>query len=88
MAKQTPLMAQYQAIKSEYPGCLLFYRLGDFYELFGDDAKKAAKELDIVLTSRGTGNNQKTPMCGVPYHAAENYLNRLLEKGYKVAICE
>jgi DNA mismatch repair protein MutS len=64
VAKQTPLMAQYQAIKSEYPGCLLFYRLGDFYELFGDDAKKAAKELDIVLTSRGTGNNQKTPMCG------------------------
>lgn len=88
MAKQTPLMTQFQAIKSEYPGCLLFYRLGDFYELFGDDAKKAAKELDIVLTSRGTGNNQKVPMCGVPYHAAENYLNRLLEKGYKVAICE
>ncbi|MDD3313960.1 MAG: DNA mismatch repair protein MutS [Syntrophaceticus sp.] len=88
MAKETPLMTQYLAIKSEYPGCLLFYRLGDFYELFGDDAKKAAKELDIVLTSRGTGNNNKTPMCGVPYHAAENYLNRLLEKGYKVAICE
>lgn len=88
MAKATPLMSQYQAIKSEYSDCLLFFRLGDFYELFGDDAKKAAKELDIVLTSRGAGKDQKVPMCGVPYHAAENYLNRLLEKGYKVAICE
>lgn len=88
MAKATPLMTQYQAIKSEYPGCLLFFRLGDFYELFGDDAKKAAKELDIVLTSRGMGKEQKVPMCGVPYHAAESYLNRLLERGYKVAICE
>lgn len=81
-------MSQYQAIKSKYPDCLLFFRLGDFYELFGDDAKKAAKELDIVLTSRGAGKEQKVPMCGVPYHAVENYLNRLLEKGYKVAICE
>lgn len=88
MANATPLMSQYQAIKSKYPDCLLFFRLGDFYELFGDDAKKAAKELDIVLTSRGAGKEQKVPMCGVPYHAVENYLNRLLEKGYKVAICE
>jgi DNA mismatch repair protein MutS len=88
VANATPLMSQYQAIKSKYPDCLLFFRLGDFYELFGDDAKKAAKELDIVLTSRGAGKEQKVPMCGVPYHAVENYLNRLLEKGYKVAICE
>ncbi len=88
MAKATPLMTQYQAIKGEYADCLLFFRLGDFYELFGEDAQTAAKELDIVLTSRGVGNDQKVPMCGVPYHAAENYLNRLLGKGYKVAICE
>lgn len=88
MANATPLMNQYQAIKSKYQDCLLFFRLGDFYELFGEDAEKAAKELDIVLTSRGVGKDQKVPMCGVPYHAAENYLNRLLEKGYKVAICE
>ncbi len=88
MAKTTPLMSQYQAIKSEYPDCLLFFRLGDFYEMFGEDAKKAAKELDIVLTSRGAGKDKKIPMCGVPYHAAENYLNRLLEKGYKIAVCE
>ncbi|MGB4043568.1 MAG: DNA mismatch repair protein MutS, partial [Thermacetogeniaceae bacterium] len=88
MGSNTPLMKQYQSIKKQYPDCLLFFRLGDFYELFGEDAVKAAKELDIVLTSRGLGKNAKVPMCGVPYHAAENYLNRLLEKGYKVAICE
>lgn len=88
MGSTTPLMNQYQSIKEQYPDCLLFFRLGDFYELFGEDAKQAARELDIVLTSRGVGKNKKVPMCGVPYHAAENYLNRLLEKGYKVAICE
>ena len=88
MGSNTPLMNQYQSIKKKYPDCLLFFRLGDFYELFGEDAVKAAKELDIVLTSRGLGKDAKVPMCGVPYHAAENYLNRLLEKGYKVAICE
>lgn len=88
MSSATPLITQYQTIKSEYTDCLLFFRLGDFYELFGEDAEKAAKELEIVLTSRGVGKDKKVPMCGVPYHAAENYLNRLLEKGYKVAICE
>lgn len=88
MGSNTPLMNQYLSIKKNYPDCLLFFRLGDFYELFGEDAVKAAKELDIVLTSRGVGKDAKVPMCGVPYHAAENYLNRLLEKGYKVAICE
>jgi DNA mismatch repair protein MutS len=88
VGSNTPLMNQYQSIKKKYPDCLLFFRLGDFYELFGEDAVKAAKELDIVLTSRGLGKDAKVPMCGVPYHAAENYLNRLLEKGYKVAICE
>jgi len=88
VGSNTPLMNQYLSIKKKYSDCLLFFRLGDFYELFGEDAVKAAKELDIVLTSRGVGKDEKVPMCGVPYHAAENYLNRLLEKGYKVAICE
>ena len=81
------MMDQYRAIKKQYPDCLLFFRLGDFYELFGTDAEKAAKELQIVLTSREIGKNQRTPMCGVPYHAADSYLKRLLDSGYKVAIC-
>ncbi len=88
MGTLTPMMDQYRAIKKQYPDCLLFFRLGDFYELFGTDAEKAAKELQIVLTSREIGKNQRTPMCGVPYHAADSYLKRLLDSGYKVAICE
>ncbi len=82
------MMKQFQELKNQYPDCLLFFRLGDFYELFGEDARIAAQELEIVLTSREAGKNNRIPMCGVPYHAADVYLKRLLEKGYKIAICE
>ena len=81
-------MRQYLAIKKDYPGTLLFYRMGDFYELFYDDAKIAAEQLDITLTARGKSSAEPIPMAGVPYHAAENYLGRLLRKGFSVAICE
>src|SRR5947209_8918848 len=84
----TPLMRQYAAIKKQHPNALLFFRLGDFYELFFDDAVVAARELQITLTSRNKEKDQAIPMCGVPYHAAENYLSKLLRKGFKVAICE
>lgn len=89
MAKQTPMMEQYMKIKAEHQDAFLFYRLGDFYELFYDDAIKAARELEITLTKRGSkGNAEGIPMCGVPYHSAENYIKNLIEKGFKVAICE
>ena len=81
------MMRQYQAIKNDYPDCILFFRLGDFYEMFHDDAKVAAKILDIVLTSRHKGEN-RMPMCGIPFHAAENYIAKLTKAGKKVAICE
>src|ERR1700748_3924986 len=81
-------MRQYHAIKQQVPGALLFFRLGDFYELFLEDAGSAARELQITLTSRNKEKDQAIPMCGVPYHAAENYLSKLLRKGFKVAICE
>lgn len=84
----TPLMKQYEEIKSEYPDALLFYRLGDFYELFYDDAITASKELELTLTGKSAGADGRAPMCGVPYHAAETYIYRLIQKGYKVAICE
>jgi DNA mismatch repair protein MutS len=84
----TPLMRQYGAIKKEHPAALLFFRLGDFYELFFDDAILAAKELQITLTSRNKEKGLAVPMCGVPYHAAEGYIAKLIRKGYKVAICE
>src|SRR3954447_20692655 len=84
----TPLMRQYSAIKKQHPNALLFFRLGDFYELFFDDAVTAARELQITVTSRNTEKDMAVPMCGVPYHAAENYLAKLLRKGFKVAICE
>src|SRR5690554_4515869 len=84
----TPMMQQYLRIKAEHADTLLFYRMGDFYELFYDDAKRAAALLDISLTARGASNGQPIPMAGVPYHAAENYLARLLELGESVAICE
>src|SRR5437868_13567585 len=84
----TPLMRQYVTIKKQHPNALLFFRLGDFYELFYDDAVTAARELQITLTSRNKEKDQPIPMCGVPYHSADGYLSKLLRKGFKVAICE
>ncbi|MGE5381092.1 MAG: DNA mismatch repair protein MutS [Methylocystaceae bacterium] len=88
MSGLTPMMQQYTNIKQNYPDSLLMFRLGDFYELFFDDARTAARELDIVLTGRDGGMEDRIPMCGVPYHALDNYLARLLEKGYRVAIAD
>src|SRR5690348_3431991 len=84
----TPLMRQYQAIKKRYPHALLLFRLGDFYELFYEDALVASKELQITLTSRNRERGEPIPMCGVPFHAAETYIARLLRAGYKIAICD
>ncbi|MCK4675559.1 MAG: DNA mismatch repair protein MutS, partial [Gammaproteobacteria bacterium] len=84
----TPMMQQYLRIKADHPDTLLFYRMGDFYELFFDDAKKAAKILDITLTARGQSAGKPIPMAGIPYHAADNYLSRLIKRGESVAICE
>ncbi len=84
----SPMMMQYFDIKSQYPGMLLFFRLGDFYEMFFDDAKTAADELDLVLTGKDCGMGERAPMCGVPFHSAENYIAKLVARGYKVAICE
>ncbi|HSR20516.1 MAG TPA: DNA mismatch repair protein MutS, partial [Anaerolineales bacterium] len=84
----TPIRRQYLEIKREYPGTILFFRLGDFYETFDEDAEITARELDIVLTSRPIGKGQRAPLAGIPYHAVESYLSRLLQKGYHVAICE
>ena len=90
MAELTPMMKQYMQIKSEHPDCLLFFRLGDFYELFHEDAKIAAGELNLTLTTRDRNKppEERTPMCGVPYHAVDGYIARLMKRGYKVAICE
>ena len=85
---ETPMMQQYSVIKSKYADCLLFFRLGDFYEFFMEDAKFAAEVLDIALTSRDRGKDGRIPMAGVPYHAADNYISKLVKAGYKVAICE
>ncbi len=84
----TPMMEQYFEIKNQYKDYLLFYRLGDFYEMFFDDARIAARELELTLTGRDCGEAERAPMCGVPFHSAESYIGRLIEKGYKVAICE
>nr|WP_330389594.1 DNA mismatch repair protein MutS [Cellulosilyticum sp. I15G10I2] len=84
----TPMMKQYLDIKEKHQDCLLFFRLGDFYEMFFEDAKTASRELEITLTGRDCGLEERAPMCGVPFHAADNYIGRLVEKGYKVAICE
>ncbi len=88
MAELTPMMKQYMETKAQYQDCILFYRLGDFYEMFFDDALTASRELEITLTGKNCGQEERAPMCGVPYHAVESYLNKLVSKGYKVAICE
>ncbi len=84
----TPMMQQYLDLKEKNPDCILFFRLGDFYEMFFEDAKVASRELEIVMTKRDCGDNQKCPMCGVPHHVADIYISKLVSKGYKVAICE
>src|ERR1700688_3704553 len=84
----TPLMQQYNAVKTRYPHALLLFRLGDFYELFYEDAMIAARELQITLTSRNREKGQPIPMCGVPYHAADGYIARLIRAGFKIAICD
>lgn len=88
MAELTPMMQQYLETKKSYQDCILFYRLGDFYEMFFEDAITASKELEITLTGKNCGQEERAPMCGVPYHAVDSYLNKLVSKGYKVAICE
>jgi DNA mismatch repair protein MutS len=91
MAELTPMKRQYNEIKEKHSDCLLFFRLGDFYEMFGEDAKTAARELDLTLTTRDRAvenPEERTPMCGVPFHSSEAYIARLVAKGYKVAICE
>lgn len=88
IADLSPMMQHYLQVKNEYPDCIIFYRLGDFYEMFFDDAKVVSKELELTLTGRACGLEERAPMCGVPFHAADTYLNRLVQKGYKVAICE
>ena len=88
MEQLTPMMQQYMETKNEYKDCILFYRLGDFYEMFFDDAICAHKELELTLTGKSCGLKERAPMCGVPFHSAETYINRLVERGYKVAICE
>ena len=88
MAKLTPMMAQYKNIKSQHEDCILMYRLGDFYEMFFEDAVEASKILQITLTARGKGEGVKTPMCGIPFHALEQYLYKLTSAGKKVAIAD
>ena len=86
--QHTPMMQQYLKIKADFADMLLFYRMGDFYELFMDDAIEASKLLDITLTYRGKSNDKPIPMCGVPYHSVEPYLAKLVKKGQSIAICE
>ena len=88
MAEMTPMMRQYLEIKKQYPDAILFFRLGDFYEMFFDDAKLVSKELELTLTGRSCGLEERAPMCGVPFHSADKYIARLVQKGHKVAICE
>ena len=87
-SKLTPMMVQYFNIKTDYPDAILFFRLGDFYEMFFDDAQVASQELDLVLTGRDCGQGERAPMCGVPFHSADSYIAKLVSRGYKVAICE
>ncbi|MBU4129536.1 MAG: DNA mismatch repair protein MutS, partial [Proteobacteria bacterium] len=86
--KNTPMMEQYLAIKENHKDAILFYRMGDFYEMFLEDAQKAASILEIALTSRNKNDSSPVPMCGVPYRAADNYIAKLIENGCKVAICD
>lgn len=88
MAEMSPMMQQYLKIKQQHKDHILFFRLGDFYEMFFDDALVASKELELVLTGRDCGQEERAPMCGVPFHSCEAYIARLVKKGYKVAICE
>ena len=88
LSKLSPMMQHYLRTKEEYPGCILFYRLGDFYEMFFEDAEIVSRELELTLTGKSCGLKERAPMCGVPYHAVDSYLTRLVEKGYKAAICE
>ncbi len=88
MEPSTPMMAQYHQVKKEFPHALVFFRLGDFYEMFFDDAVLASRELEITLTARNKEKGQSVPMCGVPYHAADGYIAKLIRKGYKVAVCD
>ena len=84
----SPMMQQYLATKEQYKDCILFYRLGDFYEMFFEDAVIASKAIELVLTSKSCGDEEKAPMCGVPFHAADAYIAKLIEQGFKVAIAE
>ena len=84
----SPMMREYLKTKSEYEGIILFYRLGDFYEMFFEDAITCSKVLEITLTGKNCGQEERAPMCGVPYHSVESYLSKMIENGYKVAICE
>src|SRR5689334_14186107 len=88
MSNATPMVRQYQELKAQHPGTLLFFRLGDFYELFFDDAVTGARELQITLTARQKDSSEPIPMCGVPHHSAASYIAKLVRKGYRVAICE
>ena len=88
MAEYSPMMQRYLETKAQYKDCILFYRLGDFYEMFFDDAITASRELELTLTGKDCGQEERAPMCGIPHHAAEIYISRLIAKGYKVAICE
>ena len=88
ISELSPMMQSYMQTKNDYKDCILFYRLGDFYEMFYDDAVTASRELELTLTSKANGTDEKAPMCGVPFHAAEIYVSRLIAKGHKVAICE
>ena len=87
-SKLSPMMVQYFQIKAQYNDAILFFRLGDFYEMFFEDAKLASKELDLVLTGRDCGQEERAPMCGVPFHSADSYIAKQVSRGYKVAICE
>ena len=88
MSQLSPMMRHYMETKKQYPDCILFYRLGDFYEMFFEDAQTASRELEITLTGKECGLSERAPMCGVPFHAVDSYLNKLVQKGYKVAIAE